>query len=657
MQASVLLGVITSASAVSAETLEETAAVFGSRQTILNISLSPSGNKVAYITPAGKSAEAVYVVDLNGGAEPTPLIRFAEPNARLTSCSFATETRLVCRVYVIDEDMDLLLGFTRMLSLSTNGEKMVALTQRQSSGALDFIQDGGNIISLDVAGEANKILMTREWVKEITTGTRMGNPKEGLGVDIVDVTTGRRKVSIGPDNGAIGYIADENGDVRMKVRQLIASRGMQSNSRLFFFKNPEQGGWKLLSKIKVDSQTYTGLQPVAVDGAKNIAYAFAEHNGFEALYSLPLEESSEPTLVASRPDADVDSLIRIGRNRRVVGASYATDRRKNIYFDPDLKRLSDGLSKALPGGPLVTVLGASSDESKLMLVASSDVDPGMTYLYDKESRRLEELLPVRNYMADRTLAEMKSVSFPTADGTMIPGYLTLPVKSDGKNLPAIVLPHGGPSARDEWGFDWLVQFFAARGYAVLQPNYRGSSGYGTNWFGKNGFKAWETAIGDVNDAGRWLVSEGIADSQKLAIVGWSYGGYAALQSQVVDPELYKAVVAIAPVTDLEQLRQEALRYTSGRLVDQFIGRGPHVRAGSPRQNVDYFKSPVLMFHGDLDQNVDVDQSRQMENRLSDAGKEVKYVEFKNVAHSLRDSKIRSDMLVEIDRFLTANRPD
>ncbi|MEI9851159.1 MAG: alpha/beta fold hydrolase [Sphingomonas sp.] len=124
------------------------------------------------------------------------------------------------------------------------------------------------------------------------------------------------------------------------------------------------------------------------------------------------------------------------------------------------------------------------------------------------------------------------------------------------------MPHGGPGARDEWGFDWLAQFFAARGYAVLQPNFRGSAGYGEDWFLENGFKSWRTAIGDVNDGGRWLVGQGIAAPAKLAIVGWSYGGYAALQSAVLDPELFKAIVAIAPVTDLGALKEESRWFTT-----------------------------------------------------------------------------------------------
>src|SRR3546814_16872493 len=124
------------------------------------------------------------------------------------------------------------------------------------------------------------------------------------------------------------------------------------------------------------------------------------------------------------------------------------------------------------------------------------------------------------------------------------------------------MPHGGPASRDQWGFDWLTQFFVNRGYAVLQPNYRGSTGYGDDWFNDNAWHSWKTAIGDVNDAGRWLVKQGIADPAKLAIVGWSHGGYAALQSNVLDPALFHAVVAVAPVTDLGLLRAAHTGYVT-----------------------------------------------------------------------------------------------
>jgi dipeptidyl aminopeptidase/acylaminoacyl peptidase len=213
-----------------------------------------------------------------------------------------------------------------------------------------------------------------------------------------------------------------------------------------------------------------------------------------------------------------------------------------------------------------------------------------------------------------------------------------------------VMPHGGPSARDVWGFDWLAQYYAGRGYAVLQPNFRGSAGYGSQWFQTNGFQSWRTAIGDVNDAGRWLIGEGIADPAKLAIVGWSYGGYAALQSAIVDPTLFRAIVAIAPVTDLGDARDEWRGYYSANTRD-FFGSGPHIAQGSPARHAEIIRAPVLLFHGTLDVNVRIHQSRLMRDRLRAAGRTVDLVEFPGLDHRLEDSAARAQLLRRSDAFL------
>ena len=166
--------------------------------------------------------------------------------------------------------------------------------------------------------------------------------------------------------------------------------------------------------------------------------------------------------------------------------------------------------------------------------------------------------------------------------------------------------------------------------------------------------SWRAAIGDVNDAGRWLLSQGIAAPGKLAIVGWSYGGYGALQSAVLDPDLFKAIVAVAPVTDLQQLRNRAIGSINFPQMDAFLGTGPHIREGSPAQNADRFKVPVLMFHGDRDQNVDIEASRYMLGKLRGAGKQVELVEFPGLDHQLPSPAARTRVLSESDAFLRRN---
>ncbi|MBU1252990.1 MAG: S9 family peptidase [Alphaproteobacteria bacterium] len=642
---------------VAAETLEETAARFGIRQTVQQISLSPSGQKIAFIEPGPQGSEILNVIDLAGDGTIEPILTNSEQRADLTRCDWATDQRLVCMIDSVSEGSGVLIGFSRVFAVGPDGSEPVLLTPPNNMRALGYRQDGGSVLALDVPGEDDTVLMTKEFVPERTIGTRLANEASGLGVEEVNVINGRRKKLENPDSDAVDYIADDTGALRMKVRHPKGVGANLGDKQFFYYRDPGESKWNLLSEVTLDAQSAAGFIPVAIDSRRNAAFGFDTVEGYTGVVEVPLDGVGEPSIVMTRDDVDVDRLIRIGRQRRVVGASYATEKRAVEYFDAELKTFAAQLQAALPGKPLINIVGANADESRLLIVASSDVDPGMVYLYDRASRELSEVMPVRQHLQDRTMGAMTPTSFPAADGTQIPGYLTLPPGSDGKNLPAIVLPHGGPSARDEWGFDWLVQFFVARGYAVLQPNYRGSSGYGSAWFGRNGFQAWETAIGDVNDAGRWLVAEGIADPDRLAVVGWSYGGYAALQSQVLDPSLYQAVVAIAPVTDLEQLRDDARPYTSSALVDAFIGRGPHVRAGSPAEHADRFAAPVMLFHGTLDQNVAVGQSRLMEKRLKSAGKPVQYVEFDGLDHSLSDSSARADMLEQIDIFLGSRLGD
>jgi dipeptidyl aminopeptidase/acylaminoacyl peptidase len=287
------------------------------------------------------------------------------------------------------------------------------------------------------------------------------------------------------------------------------------------------------------------------------------------------------------------------------------------------------------------------------VLTSTDVDPGVYYLFDRKSHQLQTLLLARSQLEGVKLASVQPVTYTATDGTKIPGYLTLPPGAQSvKGLPALVMPHGGPSERDVWGFDWLAQFFANRGYAVLQPNFRGSWGYGDAWFRDNGFRAWNVAIGDVLDAGRWLVKEG-ADPAKLGIFGWSYGGYAALQSAVTDPALFKAVIAVAPVTDLPALREQYRRWSNFALVSEFIGEGATAREGSPAEHADRIKAPVLLFQGTMDANVYLEQSQRMDSALKSAGGRSTLVTWEGLDHQLDDSKARAELLSRSDAFLRA----
>ena len=622
---------------------------FGAREGILDISLSPDGTHVAIVVPDKGAASTVLVADVvTGGPAKAVLSSSGNPD-RLTSCHWPSATRLVCGIYANVASGDGRMGFSRLFAIDADGGHLQMLSARVNDRSLGVMQQGGGVI--DWSANDGSVLMTRQFVPEQTIGTMLASSRQGLGVESVDTTTLQRRTTEEGKDKASEYIADGHGVVRIMAVSAASDSGYSKGRRTYFFRRKGSRTWEKLGDV-VDDPTggETGFDPYAVDADLDVAYGFERADGRTALYRAALDGTGRKDLVLSRPDVDVDGLIRIGRQQRVVGASYATDRRTTTFFDPELIRLRTALGKALPGDLQMSFVDASADERKLLLFVGSDTNAGRYYLYDKDTRHLAEVLGSRPQLDGLTLATQKAITFKAADGTIIPAYLTLPPGSDGKGLPAIVMPHGGPGARDEWGFDWLSQFFANRGYAVLQPNFRGSTGYGDSWFQKNGFQSWRVAIGDVNDAGRYLLSSGIAAPGKLGIFGWSYGGYAALQSSALDPDLFKAIVAVAPVTDLATLRDEAAKYSNALIVDKFIGHGPEVGLGSPAQNIASIKAPVLLFHGDLDTNVGVGESRMMASRLRAAAKPVEYVEYKGLDHQLDDSTVRAQMLGKSDAF-------
>lgn len=629
--------------------VDDLAARFGARESIAHASLSPDGTSVAWIAPLKGQSSVVLVVPVGTGERPRPVLKADGDPERIRRCDWVSERRLVCSLYAIVQAGTELLPYSRVVAVDADGKNVQVLSKKENSYTRGFNLYGGDVIDW-LPGEDDSVLMTRNYLPDDRTGSRMGSTKQGLGVDRLDTRT-LAAVKVEPPRGdAAGYISDGRGTVRITALMGESSEGYYSGVVQYLYRRKGSEQWEPLDKV--DMRAPEGFTPVAVDPDLDVAYGWKASDGRDALYTKRLDGTGTETLVFAHPTVDVDSLVRIGRRNRVIGVSYATDIRQFKYFDVPTERALANAARAIPGRKLLRLVDSSLDESRLLLWAGDDADPGRYYLYDRRKNEMRLLFNERPGLADVPLARMKPMDYPAADGTRVPGYLTLPPGKDSiAGLPAIVLPHGGPSARDEWGFDWLSQFFALRGYAVLQPNFRGSAGYGDAWLQQNGFKSWRIAIGDVVDAGRWLLREG-ADPQRLAILGWSYGGYAALQSAVVEPDLFKAVVAIAPVTDLSTLAEETRIFASYRLTRDYIGTGPHLQEGSPARHADAIRAPVLMFHGDLDRNVRSKQSRLMAKNLEKAGRRVELVTFAKLDHQLEDPDARARLLAESDRFIT-----
>jgi dipeptidyl aminopeptidase/acylaminoacyl peptidase len=566
----------------------DAAAAFGARQGVVDLSLSPDGKGVAYLIPTTGQGSALLTLDLAAGSKARVALTASGKPDRLTQCHWVSNDRLACTIYGLVQNPGVgILPFSRVVAVDRSGSNLKLLSTRTNEYTRGYQLGGGSVIDW-LPDEDSAVLMTRVYLPDEHLGSHVGSWREGLAVDRLDTRTLQSKTIEFPARDASTYITDGRGTVRVIGRSAQTHGDQDSGIFNYFYRKQGSRDWQKLDSY--NSVDRSGFAPYAIDPGLDIVYG-------------------------------IDRLMR-------------------------------SLARALPRQPQIRIVDSSVDERVLLIFAGSDDDPGVYYVFDRPSKELHTFVVVRGALEGVKLANVKPVSYPAADGEMVPGYLTLPPGMDNaKGLPAIVLPHGGPSARDVWGFDWLSQFYASRGFAVLQPNFRGSAGYGDAWLHENGFRSWRIAIGDVIDAGHWLVAQGIADPAKLCIVGWSYGGYAAIQSAVTDPSLFRAVVAIAPVTDLESVKEEWRHWSNFSLVSDEIGEGPYVREGSPARNADKIKVPVLLFHGALDRNVGIAQSRLMAARLESAGVKHELVTWDDLDHYLDDSTARTQMLRSSEAFL------
>ena len=496
-----------------AETPFDAAAAFGARESVSEVRLSPDGTRVVFNVPTAGQGSAVYVQSLGTDAPPArPVLRASGKPERVGGCGWVSNARLICTVYgVVKNAMYGALPFTRLVAVNSDGGNVKMLSTTENEYTRGLLEYGGSVIDW-LPNENDAVLMSREYLPDEHSGSKIGSEKKGLGVDWVNTQTLATRTVEPAHENALEYITDRRGTVRiMGIRSTHGAVGTyRSGDMKYLYRREGSTEWQEFADLV--GQDQNGFFPRAVDHDRNIAYGFKKLDGRQALYSVALDGSLKEELIYSRPDVDLGGLVRIGRRARVVGVTYTQDYSHTVFFDPDIEKLLKSLSNALPAHPLLQVVDSSLDEEKLLILSATDQDPGVYYIFNKQSRHLDTFFVVRGQLEGVKLAAVNPISYPATDGTMIPGYLTLPPGvTDPKNLPAIVMPHGGPGARDYWGFDWLAQFYAVRGYVVLQPNFRGSTGYGDDWFKKNGFRSWPIAIGDVLDAGRWLVKQGIAN--------------------------------------------------------------------------------------------------------------------------------------------------
>lgn len=625
--------------------LAEDAAAFGAREAVDSISLSPDGGNVLYLTPGPGPKTFGVISNLASGKSDVIVSSDGKPE-NLSWCNYAASDRLICSIYAIVDTMGWPVTMSRKVTMGTNGGNARLLSRPDRHTDAYLRASDGYILDWRQSVDG-KVLMARTYVpEEGKIGSTISDRKEGLGVDLVDTRTLRSSSVELPNKQAVSYMTDHVGNVRiMRVVERERDGTMTGRDR-YFYRTKSDKRWRPLNDFQKDQ-----FDPQSIDTDTDQLYALKKKDGRYALYRIALDGSLAETFVAADPKYDIGTVLVSNDGKKVVGYAVAGEKFSKTYFDPEYVSLFSSLARAMPKTPVISLADSTPDAKKLLIFAGSDQEPGRYYLFDRSAKTLNEAMLARPELEKYQLAEMKAVTISGVGGVQIPAYLTLPPGKDPKNLPAIVMPHGGPSARDYWGFDWLSQFFAARGYAVIQPQFRGSTGFGDAWENENALKNWRAAMSDVASAAQWLASQGIGDPKRTAIFGWSYGGYAALQSAATNPELYKAVIAVAPVTDFDLLKQDTRDTVASRIVAEMIGSGVEVSRGSPLKNVDSIRVPVLLVHGTTDVNVDVRHSDKMNEALKSRGKQVEYLRYSGLDHQLPDAAARTEMLTKAAQLL------
>lgn len=380
-------------------------------------------------------------------------------------------------------------------------------------------------------------------------------------------------------------------------------------------------------------------------------YAGKDTLGF---YIYDLGQKKVTRKLFHNDDYDAGSLIFNADGTDIVGASYVSDSKEIELFGKPETALQS-LRQKHPGFS-VDYVDSTADYSKVLVNISSPSDAGGVFVLDTSTSKLQLVSALYEGFTAPELGLVISVKYTARDGQKIPAYVTLPpsVTDTPSNLPFIILPHGGPYARDSQRFDYLAQFFATRGYGVLQMNFRGSVGYGKN-FEEAGRKRWVAMQEDVEDGTRWLYEKGYADPSKTCIAGWSYGGYAALMGSIKNPDLYACTISMAGVTDLKDLMNDMKAYRFGALrVKKFLGGfedKDDVKDNSPVKRAEEMTGPVFLAHGTLDDRVHFDQYKRMKSALKKSSAKVTALEFKDEDHFLSNQKNRIEFFEEVEEFL------
>lgn len=592
--------------------------------------MSPDGHWIA----ARKTADGKTTLVILDADHPENLSRaISIGKGDLAALRWAGNQRLLLTVQAHQNLYGYEIPFLRLISLDVRSGAALVV-DRKSRGVY-----AGDVLYTDPTGT---------WALVASQDDADSYPS----VKRVDLATGDATRVEKPRDHVWDWYADDQGIVRA---------GVAYEGRRWTVWYRDEPGEKLHAvRGKVAKDDDSAVDQFIFRGA-NSWIMTNERTGRFGLYKYDANSGAIGEPLFENPEVDVDDVLYNGATGDIKAVRYEDDRYRIHWIDPEMNVLQAKLDRALPD-EVNLVADWSDDEKRVLVYSAGASDPGRYFLLDRAKSQMHAVIELYPRIDPRDLSEVKAVKYQARDGLTLHGYLTFPRGRSAKGLPLILMPHGGPFDRDHWEYDPIVQFLANRGYAVLQPEFRGSTGYGKA-FVEKGYGQWGRKMqDDLNDGVDWLARSGQIDPKRVCIVGGSYGGYAAMWGAVRDPGRYRCAASMAGVSDLAALLRydrklfSATRYYREWRTHVAGEEQTDLRSVSPLTYAAQVKVPLLIGHGEEDERVPPKQSHDMVDALTDAHADVTSVFYKDIGHGFDSSADLEDWLRRLESFLAKYNP-
>jgi dienelactone hydrolase len=628
-----------------------------SERNIIDTAISPSGRYLAVIVRR-PTDDTLAIMDLQSDDKRAiQRIKPSDAGAKLimhiVTVDWKSDERLLFRVTVRPEEDAMLAAVSskiaklgdRLFAINRDGSRLVAMLGDNRNSALEGAFDLGAIRSF-LPKDPSHILMELDGFN-------------GRSLFKVDLETGRGEQMERPSESVVGWWLDVEG---IPVVRITASRGT-----INLFRKDGEGKWKKFASMRVkEMKERLEFDPVGPSDQPNKYYVLATPPGKDRvglyLYDIDKEQFGEP--IIENPTYDLESA-RISRDgKTVIRHCYRAHVRVCTFADPKIESHMKGVRKYFEESANVYTWDTSEDGKAMLLYVEGPRDPPGYYFYQVDKKSIEIIGVVRKALIDTARPRSTVINYLSADGKELSGYLTAPGGSNPQGkLPLVLMPHGGPELRDTLEYDPWVQYLVSRGYAVFQPNFRGSDGFGRK-FAQSGYGEWGRKMqDDLTDAVKALANLGAIDAARVCIVGASYGGYAALAGAALTPDVYKCAVSIAGISDLDDFigwrkrnygaDSEGYTYWLKAIGDPDKDE-QRLREVSPVAQAGKIKIPMLLIHGDGDFVVPIAQSKAMKKALDKAGHKTELITLKDEGHSYWSEDSEKLAMSAIDNFLWQN---